>query len=172
MIVTNKRLLISESHGDSNRCTHCRGKPDQNATYASHSSPRTSGVHFLWAVPVRDNLSLALTKSKHAPTPGGSLDNQRQTGPAVVGERGFDLMVTQLHQLTGLISPVCDRYVQYLLAGVNRMVFNRHRWGYNLGGVGLPRTHSPTFPSSCLRFPLIAPPGLQFNQVLAIQSKF
>jgi hypothetical protein len=129
MIVTNKRLLISESHGDSNRCTHCKGKSNQNTTYASHSSPRTSGVHFLWAVPVRDNLLLAPTKSKYAPTPGGSFDNQRQTDPAVVGERCFDLMVTQLHQLTGPISPVCDRYVQYLLTGANRMVLNRHRWG-------------------------------------------
>jgi hypothetical protein len=82
--VTNKRLLISESHGDSNRCTPYRGKHDQHATYASHSSPRTLGVRFLWAVPVRDNLSLALMKSKQAPTPGGSLGNQRQTGPAVV----------------------------------------------------------------------------------------
>jgi hypothetical protein len=80
----NKQLLISESRGDSNRFTPCRGKPDQHATYASHSSPRTLGVRFLWAVPVCDNLSLAPTKSKQAPTPGGSLGNQRQTGPAVV----------------------------------------------------------------------------------------
>jgi hypothetical protein len=29
---TNKRLLISESRGDSNRCTPCRGKHDQHAT--------------------------------------------------------------------------------------------------------------------------------------------
>jgi hypothetical protein len=81
---TNKRLLISESRGDSNRCTPCRGKPDQHATYASHSSPRMLGVRFLWAVPVRDNLSLAHTKSKQTPTPGRSLGNQRQTDPAVV----------------------------------------------------------------------------------------
>jgi hypothetical protein len=32
MTVTNKWLLISESHGDSNRCTPCRGKSDQHAT--------------------------------------------------------------------------------------------------------------------------------------------
>jgi hypothetical protein len=31
--------------------------------------------------------------------------------------------------LTGSISPVCDRYVQYLLAGANWTVLNRHRWG-------------------------------------------
>jgi predicted DCC family thiol-disulfide oxidoreductase YuxK len=84
MTATNKRLLISESRGDSNRCTPCMGKPDQHVTYASHSSLCTSSVRFLWAVPVRDNLSLAPMKLKQAPTPGRSLDNQRQTGPAVV----------------------------------------------------------------------------------------
>jgi hypothetical protein len=35
--------------------------------------------------------------------------------------------------------------------------------GYNLGGAGLPHTYSLTFPTSCLHFPLVAPPGLQFN---------
>jgi hypothetical protein len=83
MTTTNKRLLISESHSDSNRCTQYRGKSDQHAMYASHSSPRTPGVRFLRAVPVRDNLSLAPTKSKQAPTPR-SLGNQRQTSPAIV----------------------------------------------------------------------------------------
>jgi hypothetical protein len=42
------------------------------------------------------------------------------------GERGFGPMVTQLLQLTGPISPTCDRYVQYLLVGVNPSVLNRH----------------------------------------------
>jgi hypothetical protein len=84
MAATNKWLLISESHGDSNWCTPYRGKPKQHTTYASHSSPRTPGVCFLQAVPVRDNLSLAPTKSKQAPTLRRSLDNQRQTGPVVV----------------------------------------------------------------------------------------
>jgi hypothetical protein len=84
MTPTNKRLLISESRGDSNRCTPCRGKPDQHATYVSHTSPRMPGIRFLRAVLVRDNLSLAPTKSKQAPTLGRSLDNQRQIDPAVV----------------------------------------------------------------------------------------
>jgi hypothetical protein len=59
MTVTNKRLLISESRDDSNRCTPCRGKPDQHDTYASHASPRTPSVRFLRAVPVHSNLSQA-----------------------------------------------------------------------------------------------------------------
>jgi hypothetical protein len=56
MAATNKWLLISESRGDSNRCTPCRGKPDQHDTYSSHASPRTSDIRFLWAVPVRGYL--------------------------------------------------------------------------------------------------------------------
>jgi hypothetical protein len=56
MAATNKRLLISRSRGNSNRCTLYRGKPDQHDTYASHASPRTLDVRFLWAVPVRGNL--------------------------------------------------------------------------------------------------------------------
>jgi hypothetical protein len=32
-------------------------------------------------------------------------------------------------RLTGPISPACDRYVQYLRAGANRMVLNRHKRG-------------------------------------------
>jgi hypothetical protein len=56
MAATNKRLLISESRGDSNRCTPCREKPDQHDTYAFHASPRTPGIRFLRAVSIRANL--------------------------------------------------------------------------------------------------------------------
>jgi hypothetical protein len=44
--------------------------------------------------------------------------------------------------------------------------------GYNLGGVDLPHAHSSTFPTSCLPFPLVAPPDLHFNQAPAIKPKF
>jgi hypothetical protein len=57
MAATNKRLLVSESHGDSNRCIPCKGKVDQHDTYAFHASSRTPSIRFLWAVPVRGNLS-------------------------------------------------------------------------------------------------------------------
>jgi hypothetical protein len=46
-----------------------------------------------------------------------------------VGERGFGQVITQLHQLTGSITPACDRHVQYLLTGANPSVLNRHMWG-------------------------------------------
>jgi hypothetical protein len=68
-------------------------------------------------------------------------------------------------RLTRPISPACDRYVQYLLTGANKWSLIHIGGGYNLGGTGLPRTHSPTFPTSCPHFPLVAPSSLQFNQV-------
>jgi hypothetical protein len=64
-IVTNKRLLISESYGDSNQCTPYMGKPDTHDTYASHASPRTPHVCFLWVVHVRGNLSQAINSVGH-----------------------------------------------------------------------------------------------------------
>jgi hypothetical protein len=54
---TDKRLLISESSGDSNQCTPYRGNPDQHDIYASHANPHTTAVHFLRVVPIRRNLS-------------------------------------------------------------------------------------------------------------------
>jgi hypothetical protein len=175
MAATNKQLLISESHGDSNRCTPCRGKPNQHATYASHSSPRTPGVRFLRPVPVRDNLSLAPKKSKHALHPEEVLttkDRLTQLSSWVasfflpcdspgVGERGFSPMVTHLHQLTGPISLACDRYVEYLLMGANPSVLNRHRqgiqhWKCQLATYplpDLPNQLSPFSPSGRTRSP-------------------
>jgi hypothetical protein len=41
-----------------------------------------------------------------------------------VGERDFDQVVAQLHQLTGPITLACDRYVQYLLVRTNPSVLN------------------------------------------------
>jgi hypothetical protein len=39
-----------------------QGKPDQHDMYASHASSRTPGVHFLWVVPVRGNLSRVIDR--------------------------------------------------------------------------------------------------------------
>jgi hypothetical protein len=57
---TKKWLLISEIHGDLNRCTSYSGKPDTHDTYVSCASPRKPRVRFLRAVLVRGNLSLAI----------------------------------------------------------------------------------------------------------------
>jgi hypothetical protein len=56
LAATNKRLLISESCGNSNRCTPYREKPDQHDMYTSHASSCMPNIRFLWAVPVRGNL--------------------------------------------------------------------------------------------------------------------
>jgi hypothetical protein len=63
---TNKRLLISESRSDSNWCTHYRGKFDQHDTHASHPNPCTPGVRFLWAIPVRGNLSRIINRVRQS----------------------------------------------------------------------------------------------------------
>jgi hypothetical protein len=42
---------------------------------------------------------------------------------------------------------------------------------YKLGGAGMPHTHSSTFPICCPHFPLVAPHGHHFNQVLANRPK-
>jgi hypothetical protein len=59
MTATNKRLLISESRS-ANQCTPCRGKPDTFDMYAFRASPRMPHIHFLRAVHVHGNLSLAI----------------------------------------------------------------------------------------------------------------
>jgi hypothetical protein len=66
-----------------------------------------------------------------------------------VEERDFGQVVTHLHQLTGPITPACDRYVQYLLVGTNPSVLNRHRRGLPHRNLGIATTLSPPFPSEC-----------------------
>jgi hypothetical protein len=39
-----------------------QGKPYQHATYASHASPCTLDVRFLWALPVHGNLSRVIDR--------------------------------------------------------------------------------------------------------------
>jgi hypothetical protein len=73
----------------------------------------------------------------------------------------------QATRFTGAISPACDRYVQYLLMGANWMVLNRHRRGLQPWRCRLATYPLPTFPTRCLPFPLVAPPGLYFNKILA-----
>jgi hypothetical protein len=62
-------------------------------------------------------------------------------------------VVTQLHQLTGPISPVCDRYVRCLLMGTNHLVLNRYRRGLPHRNLRIATTLSPPFPSECSTSP-------------------
>jgi hypothetical protein len=77
-----------------------------------------------------------------------------------VGERDFGPMV---HSYSGLL----DLYHQHAIGTFNTCSRgSTHRsltdtgGGYNLGGAGLSYTHSPNFLTSCLHFPLMAPPDL------------
>jgi hypothetical protein len=136
MAATNKQLLISESWRFESMYTLQRKTRSTRHTLFTLDlhrvpDPTSHVVHV-------GILSLVPTRTKQAPTPERSLGDRRQTDLAVilghliplphnslgVGERGFGQVVTQLHQLTGPISPACDRYVRYLLTGTNPSVLN------------------------------------------------
>jgi hypothetical protein len=142
MATTKKRLFISESHGNSNQCTPYRGKPDQHDTYASHDSPHTPGICFLWMVPIRGNLSGRPNKAgqvhcsqenalrlQHSARLSDSWDP-----PQFLSQHShwssalkLDIYWQQATRLTGPISSACDWYVQYFLTGTNPSVLKRHR---------------------------------------------
>jgi hypothetical protein len=118
-------------------------KPDQHATYGSHSNPCTPSVRFLQAVlyvttfhwlpwswnrPLHPEEVLATKDRLDRPSSWVTSFLLPCDSPGV-GKRDFGPMVTQLHQLTGPITLACDRYVQYLLTGANRTVLNQHRRG-------------------------------------------
>jgi transposase len=144
MEAMNKRLLISESRGDSNRCTPCRGKPDQHNTYASHTSPRTPRVRFLRAVPVHGNPSRVINRvgRMHCSREKCSRLNlsAQLSGPwdppQFLSQHSHwtsalkpSTCWQQTTRLTGHISPACNWHVQYMLTGTNSSVLNRHRRG-------------------------------------------
>jgi hypothetical protein len=183
--VTNKRLLISESRSDSNRCTPYRGKPDQHDTYISHTSPRTLGVHFLWAVPVHGNLPRAANRVgwSHCSWEKGLLTQSPSCRLTDLWVRieflswanqwsSGESQASINSRLLGLPGP----YHRHAIGTFNSCSWGPTEWsltdtggGYNLEGAGLPHTHSLIFPTSCLPFPLVAPPGLHFNQVPAFK---
>jgi hypothetical protein len=125
----------------------------RQSTYAQHTLPAGS--------PIRGNLSWVIDRVEQAhcsreeglPTQStacswlirGSVPIF-STEPAneAVGAKPsiYQRLATRL---TGPITPVCDRYVQYMLAGANRTVFNRHRRGLQPWRYRLATYHSPTF---------------------------
>jgi hypothetical protein len=147
----------------------------------------TRHVRFLRTVPVRGNLSWVINKvgqshcsrEKGLPTQSTA---HRLTDPHVCTQfisRANKWSSVESHtsinnRLLGLPGP----YHRHAIG-----TFNTCSWGpthrsltniggsYNIGGAGFPRTHSLTFPTNCLLFPLVAPPGLHFNQVLTTKPK-
>jgi hypothetical protein len=163
---TNKRLLISESHGDSNRCTPCRGKPDQYAT----RFPRS--VH-VWCMTIRISHALHIATFHTVINRFEQIHCTREEGLPTqsTARRSSDPWVR-----TQLLSHNIQRVVGKSQAPAdNRLLglpdlYHRHAigtfntcsqgpterslidtgGGYNLRGAGLSHTHSPTFPTcSC-----------------------
>jgi hypothetical protein len=163
MKATNKRLLISESHDDSNRCTPGRGKPDQYDTYVSHASPRMPGVCFLRVVPICDNFSrvtgrvgrILLLPRKSSP------DSTSQPGWVACGTR-LSLTPKTVIEAVGLSqAPVDDRllglrgsYYQHVIGTFNTcsrvptpQSLTDIGGGYHIGNLRIATTLSPPFPS-------------------------
>jgi hypothetical protein len=170
MAATKKRLLISESHDNSNLCKPYMEKSDQCDTYALHVSPRMLDIHFIRAVPVCGNLSWVTDKvgqsslllRKRAHDIIHSTSGDRSTGLYPVSHlrqpikkwRKSNICRQQATRLSEPISPTRDRYIQYLLTGTNPSVLNRHRWGLPHRNLRIKTTLFPPFPSECSTEPL------------------
>jgi hypothetical protein len=153
------RLLIFESHGDSNRCIPCRGKPNTHDTYASHASPRALLVRFLWPVPVRGNLSLAINSvgrtlllpRKGAPDAIPSMSAEPSVGPppSFSLNTTIEAVMKAKHLLkngyNGLLGPL-HQHVICMFNTFSREATHRSLTdtcgGYNLRGANLPH-HTP-----------------------------
>jgi hypothetical protein len=66
-------------------------------------------------------------------------------------------------RLSGLISPACDRYIQYLLTGPTHWSLINAGGGYNLGGAGFPHTTARPSQPVVSPFHLGAPSGLRLS---------
>jgi hypothetical protein len=175
MTATNKRLLIFESHGNSNQCTPCRGKPDQHVIRFPRSVHVYSTTIHISRGPYIATFHAVInrfeqihcTREEWLPTQSTT---HRSSDPWVrtqllshnsqwsSGEKS-NFYWQPTTRLIGPISPACDRYVQYLLAGANWTVLNRHKrmlqpWRCRLVTYplsDLPNQLSPLFPSGPAR---------------------
>jgi hypothetical protein len=164
--------------GKTRRTRHVRFP--RQSTYARHTLP--AGSPRTWQPFMRrqqiwiDPTALEKKSSRHNPqhagwpicgsVPGFSFETANEAGG--ISQAPDD---NQLLGLPGL-------YHRHAIDTFNTCSWGSTKWslidtggGYNLGGAGSPHTHSPTFPTSCPHFPLMASPGLQFNQVLTTKPK-
>jgi hypothetical protein len=178
---------MSESHGDSNRCTPCRRKPDQHATRIPRSVRVWSQIIRISRGQLISTFHKVVNRVKHGhySREKGSQQNQQHAGWPIHGSIvSFSPEPTNeavgakptfcwrpATRLIEAISLTCYRYIQYLLAKTNPSVLNWHRRGYNLGGVGLSHTTPQPSQPTVFTFHLRAPPSLQFNQNLSDKPK-
>jgi hypothetical protein len=179
LTVANKQLFISESHDDSNRCTPYRG----NLIHTTHTLPAPVHVRHSYAsygqspyVATFHESSTALDShcSWEKGTPAYILSTpvDRSIGLYLVSlpfttieavEKVKHPLTNKLPRFTRPISTTCDQCIQYLFTGVNPSVLNRHKRGYNLGGIVFPHhTLRPSQPT-ILRFPHKGPARSQIN---------
>jgi hypothetical protein len=144
MATTNKRLFISESRGDSNQCTPCRGNPTNmtrmlptpvhvRSAYASYGwSSYVATFHTDQTELDRFTAPEKKCSRLHLPT---RLSDPRDP-PQFLSQHSHwssalkpNICRQQATRFTRPISPACDRYVQYLLTGTNPSVLNWHRRG-------------------------------------------
>jgi hypothetical protein len=187
MTATNKRLLISESRGVSNRCTPYRGKLDQHDMYASHVSSRTFDVRFLWAVPVRDNLSYSCqqiwTDSLHprrkAPdtihsTRGRSIRGSVPSFSPTTANRAVGKSQASIdNRLLGLPGPyhrhAIDTFNTCSRVSAPRSLTDTGR-GYHIENLGIATSLSPPFLFKSSTDPPNGPTGSLFLSNINIQT--
>jgi hypothetical protein len=132
-MTTNKRLFISESHGDSNRCTPCRGNPINTPHSCISCGQRIATFHKV----VNSDRQSHCSREKGLPTQSTA---RRLTDPWVrtqfLSEDSHwssggkaTLCWRYTTRLTGPISIAYDWYIQYLLVGANPSVLHRHKRG-------------------------------------------
>jgi hypothetical protein len=149
-------VFISESRGDSNRCTSCRGKPNQHATRFSLSVR-------VWPSTIRISRGPRIA-----------------TFHEVINRVGQSLLPRKSHttinsRLLGLLGPYTSmRSVRSILAhgGQIHRSLTDTGGGYNLGGVDFTHTTPQPFQPTVSTFHLRVPPGLQLNHIPPIKPKF
>jgi hypothetical protein len=159
MAAMNKWLLISEGHGNSNRCTPYRGKPDQHDTYVSHANPRMPGIRFLRADPILGNLSWVADRVGQSHSSQEKLLPTQSTARRLIYLRVRTQFLSRANQwssgesqtygnckLLGLLGPY---HRHAIVTGTNPSVLNWHRQGLPHRNLGITTTLSPPFPSKC-----------------------
>jgi hypothetical protein len=169
MTTTNKRLLISESRGDPNRCTPYRGKSDQHVTRFPRSvyiwfrtirisrGPHIATLHTV----INSDGQSHCSQEKGLPTQSTArwltdpwVRTQFLSRASYWSSGGkTTLCWRQTTRLTGLINTSMRSVHSILARGANPSVLNRHRWRLQLWRCWLASYYSPTFSTSCLHFP-------------------
>jgi hypothetical protein len=187
MTATNNWLLMSESRGNSNWCTHYREKPDQHATHFSRlvrvwskTIHISCGPHIATFCEMPIDLDWShCSREKGHPT---QYTARRLTDPQVCIQslsrasqwsRGISQAPVG-DPLLGLPDP----YHRHVIGTFNTCSRGPTQWfltdtggGYNFEGVGLPLTTPRPSQPAVFAFHLRVPLGLQFNQVLTTKPK-